>query len=459
MFRVQAGSTGQYCDGYNRRHFLQIGVAGMATAGLGTILKAATGNDPHGKPAKDTSVILIWLDGGPGHMDLYDMKPEAPAEYRGIWRPIKTNVSGIEISELFPKQATIADKFSIIRSLHHDDGDHFGGAHRLLTGRAGASGADTSAKYPGISAIASKVCGPRKPGVPAHIAVPHSSTVGIRPGYFGGNYLGSSFGPFEVGGSPNSDNYTVQDVSLAAGLSLSRLENRRELVRHLDDLERRVDATGALNSMDAFDQRAYGLVTGPEARKAFDLSSEDPKIRDMYGRNDWGQSTLLARRLVQAGSTFVTVHMGGWDHHWNLKAGMEDYLPRLDAAVHGLFTDLTRLDLDKKVLVVICGEFSRTPKMNDGGNGGPPLSQGTPGRDHWGNAMFCIMGGGGLKGGQIVGATDRLGERPSERPITPDDIHQTIYHVLGVDPKTSFLNHAGRPVPAVDGGEVISELI
>jgi hypothetical protein len=458
MFRVESTSTGRYCDGISRRHFLQVGVAGMASTGLGSVLRAAS--DPEtGRPAKDTSVILLWLDGGPGHMDLYDLKPDAPSEYRGIWRPAKTNVPGIEISELFPLQAKIADKFSIVRSLHHDDGDHFAAAHKLLTSRGGANGADTSQKNPGISAVAAKMCGPRKPGIPAHIAIPHSSTVGLRPGYFGGSYLGRTFGPFEVGGSPNADNYRVEDVSLAGGLSLARLEDRRSLAHHLDGFQRSVDASGIMESMDRFDQRAYDLVTGPEARKAFDIGSEAPAIRDLYGRHDWGQSALLARRLVQAGATFVTVHMGGWDHHWNLKTGMEDYLPRLDRAVHGLFTDLSRLGLDEKVMVVICGEFSRTPKMNDGGNGGPPGSQGTPGRDHWGNAMFCVMGGGGIKGGQIVGATDRLGERPIERPVTPGDIHHTIYHALGVDPKQSFLNHTGRPVAMVEDGAVISELV
>jgi hypothetical protein len=429
----------------------------MANAGLGSVLRAASGEA--GQTMKDTSVILLWLDGGPGHMDLYDLKPDAPSEYRGLWLPIKTNVRGIEISELFPLQAKVADKFSIVRSLHHGEGDHFAGGHKMLTGRGGASGGDTSQKYPGISAIAAKVCGSRKPGLPAHIAVPHSMTIGLRPGYFGGNYLGRSYGPFNTGGDPNADKYSVKDLSLDGGLTLDRLEERHRLSQRLDNIQRTVDASGAMETMDLFDQKAYDFVTGAEARSAFAIGSEDPAVRDLYGRNNWGQSALLARRLVQAGATFVTVHMGGWDHHWNLKSGMESHLPRLDRAVHGLFTDLERTGLYEKTLVVICGEFSRTPKMNDGGNGGPPGSKGTPGRDHWGNAMFCVMGGGGIKGGQIVGATNRLGEAPIERPLTPQDIHQTIYHVLGVDPKTTFLDFSGRPVPAVDGGAVISELV
>ncbi|MGH9362368.1 MAG: DUF1501 domain-containing protein, partial [Thermoanaerobaculia bacterium] len=185
---------------------------------------------------------------------------------------------------------------------------------------------------------------------------------------------------------------------------------------------------------------------------AFDLGLEDPRLRERYGRNSWGQSTLLARRLVEAGSTFVSVHMGGWDHHWNLKAGMESHLPQVDAAVATLFEDLDQRGLLERVLVLVCGEFSRTPRMNDGSG------QGTPGRDHWGHAMFCVAGGGGVKGGRIVGATDGRGEFPRERPVTAADLHATIYRVLGIDPSVSFLNHSGRPIPAVDGGKVIEEL-
>jgi uncharacterized protein (DUF1501 family) len=178
----------------------------------------------------------------------------------------------------------------------------------------------------------------------------------------------------------------------------------------------------------------------------------------MYGRHTWGQGVLLARRLVEAGTTFVTCHFAGWDHHWDLQKGMENYLPKVDQAVHGLFTDLTRRGLYDKVLVVLCGEFSRTPKMNNGGNGGAPLSMGTPGRDHWGNAMFCLLGGGGVKGGRLVGSTNRLGEVPQDRPLRPGDIHHTIYQVLGVDPHIHFPNLQGRPVPAIDHGEPIAEL-
>src|SRR3954463_11472727 len=195
MFRLDLGSARSYCDGMSRRSFLQLGVAGMASVGLPQLLRAREQSAGRAGPTKDTSVILLWLDGGPSHLDLYDMKPDAPEEYRGIWRPIRTNVPGMEITELFPKQAKVADKFSIVRSLHHDDGDHYGGAHRMLTGRPGASGRDQSGKYPSIGSIAAKVCGPRNDGMPPYVSVPYGMTVGSRPGYMGANYLGRQYDP------------------------------------------------------------------------------------------------------------------------------------------------------------------------------------------------------------------------------------------------------------------------
>lgn len=459
MFRVEAGSTKRYCDGVSRRSFVQCGVAGMASVGLADVLRAKEESPANGGSRKDTSVILIWLDGGPGHMDMYDMKPEAPVEYRGIWQPIRTNVPGIEISELFPLQAKVADKFSIVRSLHHGAGDHFTAGHYMLTSRGGPSGAATEGKYPSLGSIAAKMCGPRRSSMPAYISVPHASSIGLRPGYFGANYLGLEHNPFESDGDPNNPNFKVQNLDPVAGLTIDRLEDRRGLREVLDSARRVVDNTNELESIDRFQQKAFELVVGEAGRKAFDIGQEDPALRDRYGRHTWGQSTLLARRLVEAGSTFVTVHFGGWDHHWDLQKGMENYLPMVDSAVATLFEDLSDRGLSDKVLVVLCGEFSRTPRMNNGGNGGPPLSKGTPGRDHWGNAMFCLLGGGGVKGGQIVGSTTANGESPKDRPLTPSDIHATIYHVLGVDPTVSFLDPSGRPVPALDHGEPIRELV
>jgi Protein of unknown function (DUF1501) len=460
MFRLDLGRSGRYCDGVSRRSFLKVGVAGMASVGLPGLLKAKEETALRAGTTKNTSVILLWLDGGPSHMDLYDMKPDAPAEYRGIWKPIKTKVPGFDITELFPKQARVTEKFSMVRSLHHDTGDHFAGGHRMLTAKdLGVSGANTETKFPSIGAIVDRELGSRKKGVPGYVGVPYGMSIGLRPGYFGAHMLGSQHNPFETHGNPNDPNFKVQNLNLAGGLSLNRLEDRRSLVHHFDTQRKALEGRGEVEAMDKFSQEAYEFISGAAARKAFDLSTEDVRLRDQYGRNDWGQSVLLARRLVEAGCTFVTVHFGGWDHHWDLKKGMENYLPKVDNCVSALFEDLDSRGLLDTTLVVLCGEFSRTPKMNDGGNGGAPMSMGQPGRDHWGDAMFCLMGGGGLKGGQVVGSTDALGQRPKTRPLKPSNVHATIYHVLGIDPKLQLLDPSGRPVNVLDDPTSIEELL
>jgi len=295
--------------------------------------------------------------------------------------------------------------------------------------------------------------------VPPYVSVPVASSIGLRPGYFGGSLLGTPFNPFETGGDPNSATFKVQNLNLASGLTVDRLDNRQSLLTRLDQISREVERGDEFNAIDRFDQQAVSFVSGENAHAAFDISSEDDATRDMYSRHSWGQSTLLARRLVEAGASFVTVHFGGWDHHWNLQSGMENYLPKVDSAVSALFTDLDRRGLLDSTLVILCGEFSRTPRMNNGGNGGPPLSKGTPGRDHWGNAMFCLLGGGGVKGGLIVGSTDSRGERPATRPVEPVNIHATIYRALGINPSLQILDLAGRPNSVLDDPTPIEELL
>jgi len=430
----------------------------MASVGLPQLLRARSESSSSSK--KNTSVILLWLDGGPSHMDLYDLKPDAPAEYRGLWKPIHTRVPGFDIGELFPRQAKVTDKFSIVRSLHHDTGDHFAGGHRMLTTKdMGVSGAKNEGRFPGIGAIVSRELGARKPGIPGYLSVPSASSIGLVPGYFGGNFLGVQYNPFQTGGDPNTPNFKVQNLNLVPGLNLDRLEDRRSLLAHFDTARRGLDTLAETEAMDRFFREAYELVTGPVARRAFAIDKEETRLRDRYGRHHWGQCTLLARRLVEAGATFVTVQFSGWDHHWDLKAGMDRYLPLVDSAVSSLFEDLAERGLLETTLVVLCGEFSRTPRMNNGGNGGPAGSMGTPGRDHWGNSMFCLLGGGGVKGGQIVGSTDRLGTAPHTRPLTPANIHATIYTVLGIDPKLNLLDTSGRPVPVLDDPTPIAELL
>ncbi|HRE99092.1 MAG TPA: DUF1501 domain-containing protein [Pirellulaceae bacterium] len=456
MLRIHAGGGSRYCDGLTRRSFVQLGIAGMASVGLPNLLRAEAASPQR----NDRSVILIWLDGGPSHLDLYDLKPQAPSEYRGIWKPIRTVVPGIEISELFPLQAQVADKFSIVRSLHHDTGDHFAGGHRMLTTKdMGVGGAATPGKFPSIGSIVAAQRGPRERGMPAYAAIPYASSIGLNPGYFGGNWMGAQYDPFATGGDPNSADFRVANLNLPSGMTIESLQHRRSLVSSLDRLNRTIDARGSFVARDRFDEDAFDFVTGERARQAFDLSSEPESTRELYGRNSWGQSVLLARRLVEAGTTFVTVHFGGWDHHWDLQKGMENYLPMVDAAVAGLLTDLDRRGQLESTMVVLCGEFSRTPRMNDGGNGGPPGSMGTPGRDHWGDAMFCLMGGGGIRGGMIVGETDAKGMRPISRPVRPENIHATIYRALGIDPKLQLLDHQGRPTSVLDDPTPIDELL
>jgi len=460
MLRIDAGQTGKYCDGLNRRNFVQLGIAGMAGASLGDVLRAKASSSSTGRSRTADSAILIWLDGGPSHLDLYDLKPEATAEIRGLWRPIRTNVSGFEISELFPKQAKVADKFSIVRSLYHGTGDHFAGGHRMLTSKAmGVSGGNTAGKFPSIGSIIGRERGARELGMPAYVSVPVASSIGLRPGYFGGNWLGVQYDPFQTGGDPNKEDFKIPSLDLAADMSVSRLDDRRDLRSRLDQISRQVDTSGTFDAMDRFDREALEFISGERARRAFDIGSEDPRLRDQYGRHNWGQSTLLARRLIEAGSTFVTVHFGGWDNHWDLKSAMESYLPRVDAAVSTLLTDLECRGLLDSTMVILCGEFSRTPRMNDGGNGGPPMSKGTPGRDHWGNSMFCLLAGGGIRGGQIVGSTDRKGYAPKTRAVRPEHVHATIYTAMGIDPKLHLLDHSGRPTPVLEDPTPISELL
>ena len=462
MFNLDLGGAGRYCDGMNRRSFLKLGVSGMAALGLPQFLSARQPLAPRPSPlapTKNTSVILIWLDGGPGHMDMYDMKPDAPAEYRGLWRPIRSRVPGFDVTELYPKQARITNLFSMVRSLHHDTGDHFAGGHRMLTTKEmGVSGINTSQRFPSIGAIVHREVGARTRGMPGYVGVPHSASIGLSPGYFGGHMLGVHHNPFDTAGDPNNPNFSVQNLNLAQGLSVERLEDRRSLNHHFDQMLRSLDGNGTARAMDRYNREAFDFITGPTRARRSTSTAKNPDCAIAMA-DIAGAKAASSRRLVEAGSTFVTVHLGGWDHHWDLQASYERLLPIVDSLVYGLFTDLQERGLLDQVLVMLCGEFSRTPRMNDGGNGGAPRSMGTPGRDHWGNAMFCLMGGGGVRGGVVVGSTDRLGERPRDRAVTPSNIHATIYNVLGIDPRLQLTDPSGRPVNVLDDPTAIGELL
>lgn len=456
MLRIYPGLAINRGD-TSRRDFLHFGMGGMASLTLPRLLQAKEASVRIGRDRKETALILIWLDGGPSHIDTYDMKPEAPAEYRGFFRPIPTNVPGMDICELLPLQARVADRFSIVRSLNHDLNGHYDSCHYMLTGYHGATSKDPKPKFPSLGSIATKVRGSNADDMPPYVSIPVANSTGLRPGYFGGHYLGVTYNPFEVGSDHSQLNVRVDSLELPGGMTIDRLDDRWALTRQFDRLRRAVDRAGNMEALDQFQRQAYDMITSGAARKAFDLGREDAKVRDRYGRNTWGQSVLMARRVVEAGAMFVTCQFGvggsGWDHHWNLELRLKKFLPKLDQAVSALVEDLADRGLLDRVMFLVVGEMGRSPRLNNGDG------RGAPGRDHWGSAMSCLIGGGGLKIGQIVGATTSKGEVPLRSPVGPEDLAATIYHVLGIDPTLSFQNHAGRPVPILPKGSPIAELV
>jgi hypothetical protein len=442
------------CDGVTRRSLLRAGVLGLSGLGLSDLLRARAAAEAAGRPADDLSVILVWLDGGPPQHETYDPKPEAPVEFRGPLKAMETCVPGIRISELLPYHARMMDKMSIIRSMHHENGDHFAAAHWMLTGFLGSNAADLAPQYPSAASVITKLKGAKRPGMPAYVGLPHTHSVGLAPGYHGAAYLGVAYNPFSADGDPNNDGYQVPNLSLPAGVDPNRFEGRRGLLHAFDNARRDVDDSGLMDGLDRFGQEAYAMVSGPAARAAFDLRKESPRLRDRYGRHQWGQSALVARRLVEAGVRFVTLTFGGWDYHASLETGMKNVLPVLDRAVGSLVDDLSVRGLLNSTIVLVMGEFGRTPRINQGLPGIDPK----PGRDHWGEVMSVLIAGGGMPGGRLIGASNARGEVPKDRPVSPQDLIVTLYRRLGIDPETTFLNRAGRPIPIGSTGRVIEEL-
>jgi len=441
----------------SRRGFLRVGALGFAGLSLADVLRANAWASAAGGPrAPERSVILIWLDGGPPQHETYDPKPDAPAQFRGPLKPIATALPGVQVSELLPNHARLLNKMSIIRSLHHDNGDHFAAAHWMLTGYLGSNAINLPPQYPSAGSIIAKLKGPKQQGMPAYIGLPNTHSVGLVPGYHGAAYLGVGYNPFIADGDPNSEGYQVPNLSLPAGIDAARLEGRRTLLGTFDHARKAADASGTAKGLDHFEQEAFSLVLGKAARAAFDLKKEDPRLRDRYSRHQWGQSALLARRLVEAGVRFVTLTFGGWDFHSSLERGMKSVLPILDATVGTLIEDLDDRGLLDSTIVLVMGEFGRTPRMN---KTGVPGSDPVPGRDHWGNVMSVLVAGGGLAPGRVVGSSNSRGEVPKDRPLRPQDLAVTLYHQLGINPETTFLNRAGQPVKIGSNGEVIAELV
>ncbi|WZO97358.1 DUF1501 domain-containing protein [Isosphaeraceae bacterium EP7] len=444
------------CSGVSRRQFLKVGTLGIGGLALPDLLRAkaafAAGSAARPK-TEDISVILIWLDGGPPQHETYDPKPDAPIEFRGPLKAMPTKVPGIHLSELLPLHAAQMDKIALIRSMAHSNGDHFAAAHWMLTGYLGSNSANLAAQYPSIGSVISKVKGTRRPGMPAYVGLPNTHSVGLAPGYHGGAYLGVGYNPFNADGDPNNPDYRVPNLDLLSGVDSPRLDDRRGLLNSFDTMRRDADGSGLMEGLDGFQREAFDMVTGPAARAAFDLSKEDPRLRDRYGRHLWGQSALLGRRLVEAGVRFVTLTYGGWDWHANLDKGMHDVLPVLDHAVGTLISDLDRRGMLDTTMVLVMGEFGRTPRINKGLPQDP-----TPGRDHWGDVMSVLVAGGGVPGGQTIGASNARGEVPKDRPLRPQDLSASIYRKLGIDTELAFPNRAGRPITLGSDGLFIPEM-
>ena len=445
----------------SRRALLRAGLLSIGGISLEHVLQARAG--AHEKKRADTSVILLYLHGGPSQLETYDLKPKAPIEYRSVFNPIPANVPGLDICELFPLQARIADKFSLIRSLHHEVGIHSDGGIVVLTGKVPRVLDPTSqskSEHPDFGSVASKIRGADSRGMPQYVAMP-SQPYMTRP-----TYLGLHHSAFEVR-DPSSPQYRPLQLTSASGRDANSLRERRTLLERLDRYRNAADDRRRLQATDEFRGMAFELLTNPQVASAFDLTAEEPKLRDRYGRHEWGQSCLLARRLAQAGTAVITLSLNSpfsgpdytnWDDHI-LNAGrpghfasyMSRRLPALDQAVSALIEDIFAQDLDRQILVVVMGEFGRTPRLSSNVNG--------TGRDHWPQAYSALIAGGGLQMGKVVGATNSRAEFPTERPYSPQDLLATIYRHLGIGNQTAFPDHAGRPIPILGDGQLISELV
>jgi hypothetical protein len=441
--KIDFGPVQSNCQGVSRRSFLKVGTLAALGVSLPELIRCREAAAAAGK--KPANMIFLWLDGGPSHLETFDLKPEAPAEVRGDFKPIETNVKGIRICEHLPKTAKVMDLFTTLRSVTHNDSNHGAGNHLMTTGRSTPVpvGCGNSVSYhPAMGSFAAHER-QAPPGLPGYVTLGQP----MRSG--GPNFLGAAFSPLVVPGDPNNEAFKVKDVTLPAGVDDARLDARRSLLSQIDRLQRNAESTAdPVHGLDSYVEKAYSLVTSPQAKAAFDVKKEDAKTRDLYGRTRFGQQCLLARRLVEAGVPWVSVHWGGWDHHFNIFNDMKRQLPELDAAYAGLLTDLKQRGLFDNTLVVLLGEFGRTPKINTG-----------PGRDHWGPGMAVPIAGAGVPGGTVIGSTTPDGGYADERPLSPQDLACTIFHKLGIDYRREFLNELSRPIPMVSGGEPIRELL
>lgn len=472
-----------YCRGpqgnlmNDRRSFMQMGLTGFATLSLPGLLRLRAENSLRASETvsdqkQKNAVIMVWKPGGCSHIDSYDPKPLAASEYRGPFSTIPTKVSGLHFTELLPMQASIADKFVVLRSMHQSAGGHPAGSMQLLSGDP-----DTRDKpkprfpdWMSVTHYLRSQQGPRQNPLPAY--------VGINPPveYNGPAYLGDAYSPFSVSGDPSQPSFSVPNIGLSDRGEVKRLDRRSNLRRNLDTLERAFDRAQELQALDEFETQAMTLLTNPKTKEAFDLSKEDDRTRDCYGRNSWGQQLLLARRLIEAGVEVLTTSLQGplcgrvhnWDDHavnHHVFDAMRFRAAAYDRAVTALIEDIHERGLDKRVLVVVTGEFGRTPKVNyavstGAGDASAPAGTQQPGRDHWPRAFSNLWAGGGIQPGRFIGGTDKRGEDVIERMCGPGDFLATIYHHMGIDSGTTLIrDFNGRPTPIVDHGKPIPELM
>ncbi len=437
-----------YCDRISRREALRLGGSGLI-GGLslpGLLQMQAEAATP--KPAKAQSCIFLFLQGGPSTIDMWDLKPDAPAEVRGPFKPIRTNVPGILVGEHCVESARVAHLYSILRSHSHNDNGHNTGYHYTLTGvRADfADGANSrvpnNVLYPSIGSVVARELGPRSP-VPVYVNMPHPMTSG-GPGFYGAEY-----GPFVIESDPVQPDFEVKDLRLVQGVSAGRFDRRKRALAGLGPEKGSPRVPGRASTMSTYYDKAYDLITSSDAQKAFDLRSEPEKVRETYGYTSLGQCALLARRLVQSGCRFVGIDHGSWDTHYSNFLSLEkDLIPHADRAFAALVKDLHERGLLDSTLVVMMGEMGRTPRINK-----------DAGRDHWSLTQSVLFAGGGIRPGQVIGETDRECAYPVSEAVGVEDLLRTIFHQLGVDTTRTYYTQLGRPVPIVNGGELIKGLI
>lgn len=441
----------------DRRSFLKAGVLGSGLS-LASLLEAEAATARSGGSTKQANnVIILWMRGGPSHIDMWDPKPDAPAEYRGEFGVTDTNVPGIILSDMMPMHARMMDKFSIVRSLHHSDAGHSSGDQICFTGYPSGPNPDENV-MPSCGSIVARQLGHLNRQMPPYVMIPR-----MVPGA-GSAYLGVAYKPFETGADPaNPGPFKLPNFSLAEGLTLERLGDRRELLASFDRLQDELDRSGQMGAMSRFRQQAWDILSSPKARDAFDLDQEPQHVRERYGlmpafdpgasnrcgAPNWSQRMLLARRLVEAGVRLVTVDLRWWDTHVlgfdSLRRG---FLPRFDKAYTALIEDLEQRGLLETTLVLAWGEFGRTPRVNK-----------DAGRDHYPNVFSAALAGGPIKGGRVVGSSDAKGAFPLSNPKTPQDVLATVYMHLGVDTTAHYLNPAGRPIAVLPSGTPIEELM